>query len=1351
MRLLISLALVIVISSCTKKREESFVQGHGRDLLAIENFEGKEFEVETLDLIGDQAELPKVSKATQVLKAKEKTDGVFGLVQIKTAAELTKDVPFVALPNKQKAYAVRYVLDANNLIVFKVASKDHLHESELAGAMQEKDGRYSVPLVGYPIKGYFNLENVIQNREKSSSIMESPAKDKSGAKYFKIDLNARTVYKLQDKQDVIPKNYFGLNDESEWYIAMTVTGVGIDAPVSPGWILGQEDESGNTTTKIKFVQTDSALQAISVNRDKRLDLKEALNHVVILSIPAQWKDYQPKKIGTSSTALEEEENSKLDWKDRRYAKLDFGSSFSKGDLADLEIEPNYFSYSLTLPQYSVRLKIAFLRAEKSNYVAKQMFESDFEKFGFFTTKKEEFNMGEKDRREDFGKNVFLNRYNPKKGEIKFHVTQGTDMQFLPMIREAAARWSEAFKDAGTSIQIKIDETPVRLGDLRYNQINLINPGIATGLFGLGPSVTDPLTGEIVMATSNIDARSYSSYIASIIRDYLLYKAELLKDINVLAGMPKIESDIQVQGEKAIIKFQPGERALFKTFPSFQNGKLAKLNIESKVTELNEKTKKQIKFGDKCDYGVTTKNLILDIDQECPELAAVYTALKDGRQHDQEGKLVVACAEKIVPKKMMGTLLHEMGHNFGLRHNFAASSDPFNFWKAEKTGGKDQIESSSVMDYPAFSEDRMTILGRYDIAAIRFGYADSVETAAGGIKALNPLKSIEDQFPKVSDEKTNISENMVRRYRFCTDEDTFMGGDPMCARWDHGRNAFEKVKHLINDYNASIALRNYRRFKSEGAYTDALTQSRLRRTWIPLKQIYDDWRYKLSDQLGVGYEYLENIDAKRIDDLVKTMNAKCDRIEDEGSEPCQFVDLKRAADQIFEFALRIATLPPRLCIGERANGQIAMTEFADVRKVIMAQEKKVPQGCLDGEVSSYIEKTFGFKPTDESGYELEDVRFSNKVKMSKTRTDWWGNPLPEGPDVNGLLPEKAIAMQVLAARASLSYSSDSKSFLPNFLDEPQYRDRVLAYIADRITKGIPAKDVLKGDLLKKFGTLHLERFRAEKDYIQSMVRDVFWGLEVPGKPQASRSRKRKFLVRYESRPDILARAKYVVPALDGTSSYAIMSSDATEAKKLLQMLETLPKRLSAASPLNEDTFIKLFELADLYLSADDSKVSAEKMIEFAYNIVEDEFPDGKGPRTQDQRNIDKFRAHWKNVFAKEIAIIRRLNGTIFVDGIMESPNFIIPLMQYARDYESYVQNPQMKDYQSWPEYIIPIGKLLLSENYTLNKKTVVDRVNAYRPLAEAEMKKSDNADVFNYDELSTQMDLIMDVLRSMTEY
>lgn len=90
--------------------------------------------------------------------------------------------------------------------------------------------------------------------------------------------------------------------------------------------------------------------------------------------------------------------------------------------------------------------------------------------------------------------------------------------------------------------------------------------------------------------------------------------------------------------------------------------------------------------------------------------------------------------------MVSVSLHEIGHNVGLTHNFEASTDALNymddFWKIRNAVGGDaqqmalkrapEFKYASVMDYARNWFTEMHGLGKYDTAAIKFGYTNLVE-------------------------------------------------------------------------------------------------------------------------------------------------------------------------------------------------------------------------------------------------------------------------------------------------------------------------------------------------------------------------------------------------------------------------------------------------------------------------------------------------------------------------------------------------------------------------------------------------------------------------------------------------
>src|SRR5262249_51113012 len=104
--------------------------------------------------------------------------------------------------------------------------------------------------------------------------------------------------------------------------------------------------------------------------------------------------------------------------------------------------------------------------------------------------------------------------------------------------------------------------------------------------------------------------------------------------------------------------------------------------------------------------------------------------------------------------------HEVGHTMGLRHNFAASTDALNYddeyWNIRAMDDPDTWESdhklseyayASVMDYGSRFNSDIHGLGKYDTAAIRFGYGQMIDLIPNAdINAWSGLKdaiSLED--------------------------------------------------------------------------------------------------------------------------------------------------------------------------------------------------------------------------------------------------------------------------------------------------------------------------------------------------------------------------------------------------------------------------------------------------------------------------------------------------------------------------------------------------------------------------------------------------------------------------------
>ncbi|MEZ4750531.1 MAG: zinc-dependent metalloprotease [Bdellovibrionota bacterium] len=171
---------------------------------------------------------------------------------------------------------------------------------------------------------------------------------------------------------------------------------------------------------------------------------------------------------------------------------------------------------------------------------------------------------------------------------------------------------------------------------------------------------------------------------------------------------------------------------------------------------------------------------------------------------QEGALVEELSDaELEIRIFMPLLAHEMGHNFGLRHNFMASADKKHFAK--------DVKSSSVMDY-AFAPQEPVGPGAYDVAALLYAYG--------------------------SEDPKAVNELVKQDFYFCTDHEVFSSKNILCGQHDAGTNLIEVAENMVKRYETHYVINNHRMdraffFGDRGEYF-----SRIATYVIPMRLLYD---------------------------------------------------------------------------------------------------------------------------------------------------------------------------------------------------------------------------------------------------------------------------------------------------------------------------------------------------------------------------------------------------------------------------------------------------------------------------------------------------------------------------------
>jgi predicted Zn-dependent protease len=1166
-RVLALFTIPFLIVNCAKKRAEQFIQNEGIHIDGLAMYDGKNYQLKT----GKSLTSGSLTSADDEVKIDANNEfglNNFGIVEYKTDALLLgSSFPFRGRENTN--YAIQYEVNSQlkKLIVYKLGKKKDIPIQELTLAIQVSKDTYKVPLISYEVSLLKVAHVQNENGENTNKLKEFPVEDKSQATHIKVKKESAENLILDNKFNVFPRNLF----DGEWYYSATIISANARSNVNIGSV-SSVDFQARSVSRIEFIQESNRIRGVNKNIDKSL-LGKDINLETAVSIPVQHIDYKRATIGTSSgltaSLVNDKEGGNSSWKEKRYTKFDFASictlgSCIDGDLKNLEIAKDYRGFTVFYTGRKTKIHYSFWRAKNKGVTPKIYHNEDKKLFGYFLTVKD-FIMNHKTFRvEDIDKNVFLNRFYPENGVIKYHFSHETSPRFKKIAREAIEAWDKTFfEEAGTGIHIEIalDDDTVALGDLRYNVLNVVDTKDGGSLLGYGPSIVDSSNGEIVSATTNIYINPYREGLIRTMRNYVhseigTFKAKYLDQIGSITSSGDRDrvmtwknswqktqdsmkdnylgfekgSQLEANLFEKLLAINPEEKP--QTFNSINNPEFVysfhKTNgdIVTKIkkscvapTEYHKqldaiiakydskKSKKDIKtYVDEINlFGVnksndSKENMHLDLYvkalKNIPnklrksfthfdwELLAIDNCINKKDEKDKDDK---EFKNSILEDEIASTILHELGHNFGLRHNFAASSDEINFPAA--VGENDQILTSSVMDYQTNNVNGLIKPAAYDVAVIRFGYGDSVKLQNGEIvKLTNRQATIE--------ENLEGSDNGLYNYKFCTDEDVSIK-DPLCKRWDHGKNPEEVVNHIIDGFNSYFAVQGQRYDRAIGPHPSRFNGQVTQRYFLPLKSIYDKWRFHLGQFLG-EQKYMQSLSEAEFADKLIEMS----------KHPIYkqyYQDYYKATQKIYTFLSTLAFTPPMFCIAKDEAGQIQTYEFESLRKIIFNELNKTVNDCNSPVAKKYLKNKLKMSYVRKEGELFNSLLSSLDVDDSAISPEISGSGVLAAVKLSyeaiGLESLRLNAVAILGLRMpTLRIMDDRESFdrfVPNFFDNPIYRADLMNTLFNRIAAGINADELNLSDIVADSSNKNYIYFSREKDFLIGAWKMFTKGLILPG--------------------------------------------------------------------------------------------------------------------------------------------------------------------------------------------------------------------------------------------------------------
>lgn len=660
---------------------------------------------------------------------------------------------------------------------------------------------------------------------------------------------------------------------------------------------------------------------------------------------------------------------------------------------------------------------------------------DEQTFGFFTSQRNKLDVDNNNTNRSTIQ--IMNRWNPNRKEIVYYLSdefaKSENALLKDLTYKTVANLNRGLSDAGVGFRINLKEPAGKIpGDIRNSMIVLVEDPVASSVIGYGPQTEDPVTGEIISARTVMFLGTIKKYVKytydEIVRekrsaassavkssalklsDDLTSKVTALKSTGKVFGASDLTDavlkKISASGEKKLAAEKSSKasdialpvskiakiKSTLKNYTALKNQDYSGKDLKSQMRYMQEVKN--------CAYAPALEGAAGGISQKLmdqfPNDAKAWEQLSDSEKQ--------TAINIILPEIWVPTLIHEMGHNLGLRHNFAGSEDKANFLSQEElaTIGSDHvIPFSSVMDY---GNDLKTlpVLGKYDIAALKFGYLRQVDVIADEkISTVQIKETLEKEKPALEAQGLALKD-----YQYCTDEN--LGINAGCKQFDLGSSYTEIVQNMIKDYEDAYTKRNLRDGRASMSLMDDLKYG------SRINSIFKELRIMM--------------------EVVERIKTRYDLADDAAEwESVEFLkDLRQASLLSGSFLANVLLVPDTTC---------AVALAANPSQVVAI----LPLSSVDPEAISC------FKLQLKAQYKV--VAQAGKMLNSKKDPEST-NAYADQIDVRGIWLDKVMAIRQLTNRQIGILSMDEHS--DTFLNMPELRQGILDAVQGLMTNNVVNK-------------------------------------------------------------------------------------------------------------------------------------------------------------------------------------------------------------------------------------------------------------------------------------------------------